>query len=73
MNCHVCGANMRETITDLPFKTSETTIVIVRSLPVIQCENCREYLLADPVMERLDAILEGIDSKAELEIVQYAA
>jgi YgiT-type zinc finger domain-containing protein len=59
--------------TDLPFKVSETTIVIVKALPVLQCEGCGEYLLEDPVLQRVDAILEGADGRAELEILRYAA
>jgi len=60
-------------ITDLPFKLSETTIVIVKALPVLQCEGCSEYILEDQVMERVDAILERADPSVELEIIRYAA
>lgn len=73
MRCHQCGSTMREMTTDLPFKVTETTIVIVRDLPVRQCENCREYILSDPVMERVDKILENIDGTTELEVIRYAA
>jgi YgiT-type zinc finger domain-containing protein len=60
-------------ITDLPFKLSEKTIVIVKALPVLQCEGCSEYALEDSVMEQVDAILERADPCAELEIIRYAA
>lgn len=73
MKCHTCGSLLVPVVTDLPFKLSETTIVIVKALPVMQCEGCSEYLLEDSVMERVDAILERADPKAELEIVRYAA
>jgi YgiT-type zinc finger domain-containing protein len=48
-------------ITDLPFKLSEKTIVIVKALPVLQCEGCSEYVLEDSVMQQVDAILERAD------------
>ncbi|HEX4498315.1 MAG TPA: type II toxin-antitoxin system MqsA family antitoxin [Thermoanaerobaculia bacterium] len=73
LKCHVCGSEMTRVQTDLPFKVSETTIVIVKALPVLQCEGCGEYLLEDPVLQRVDAILEGADGRAELEILRYAA
>jgi YgiT-type zinc finger domain-containing protein len=73
MKCHVCGSEMVRVQTDLPFKISETTIIIVKSLPVLQCEGCGEYLLEDAVLERVDEILGGTDGRAELEIVRYAA
>jgi hypothetical protein len=59
--------------TDLPFKVSEMTIVILKGLPVLQCDNCMEYLLEDSVMRRVEELLERADTAAELEIIRYAA
>ena len=59
--------------TDLPFKASETTIVIVKGLPVLQCNNCSEYLLEDPVLKQVEIILDNVDTSAELEVINYAA
>ena len=73
VKCHVCGSEMRQVRTDLPFKTGETTIVIVKALPVFQCEGCGEYLLEDEVLQRVDEILGGAGGRVELEIVRYAA
>jgi YgiT-type zinc finger domain-containing protein len=73
MKCHVCGAEMEPTMTDLPFKTHPTTIIIVKNLPVLQCKGCREYLLEDRVMEKLELLLGRTDDSTELEILKYAA
>jgi YgiT-type zinc finger domain-containing protein len=73
MICHTCGGKTEERITDLPFKLSDSSIVIIKGLPVTQCSGCGEYLLADAVMARVEQILESVDKAAELEIVQYAA
>lgn len=73
MKCHVCGASMRSSITDLPFKVNEKTIVILKKVPIFQCANCSEYQLEDKIMERVDEILEGVSSEVELEIIDYAA
>ena len=73
MKCGVCGSKLRHLITDLPFKVSETSIVILKGLPVLQCDNCREYLLDDLVMGRVEEILQKDDAEAELEIIRYAA
>ncbi len=64
---------MKTVVTDLPFKVREQTIVIVKALPVIQCTGCCEYLLDDPVMKRVEEILEKVDTTAELEVIRYAA
>ncbi len=73
MTCHVCGSQMTKQVTDLPFKISDTAIVIVKGLPVLQCESCREYLIEDSVMQRVDELLGSADSSVELEVVRYAA
>ena len=73
MRCHVCGSRMQSVVTNLPFKVHESTIVILKGLPVFQCESCTEYLLDDPVMQRVDEILKKVDIAAELEVIKYAA
>lgn len=73
MNCRTCGGLMEDRVTDLPFKVGESSIVIVKGLPVIQCPHCNEYILADTVMTHVEQILESVDKTAELEIVRYAA
>lgn len=73
MRCTVCGAQMRQILTDLPFKLSEHRIVILKQLPVLQCEACREYLIEDMVMAQIDLMLARTDSTAELEVLRYAA
>jgi len=72
MKCHVCGGKMNNTSTDLPFKINAKAIVILKGLPVYQCENCIEYLLSDEVMEKMDRIFENLGESVELEIIQYA-
>ena len=74
MKCTVCGARMGSMITDLPFKLGEQRIVIIKQLPVMQCRSCREYLIEDAVMQRIDVLLiMRADSTVELEVLRYAA
>ncbi len=73
MKCGVCGADLKPVTTDLPFKTSDHTIVILKDVPVLQCGNCGEYLLEDSVMRRVDEILATVAGEAELEVIRYAA
>jgi len=73
MKCHVCGSRMQSITTNLPFKANESTIVIMKDLPVYQCENCSEYLLEAPVLKHVEKIIENVDSAAELEVIKYAA
>ncbi len=64
---------MRATVTDLPFKHSDRSIVVIKNLPVLLCENCTEYSLEDPVMSAVEHILDAVDDAAELSVVKYAA
>ena len=73
MKCSTCGSTLESVVTDLPFKISDRCIVIIKHLPVIECRNCTEYLIENPVMERVDEILSKVDESAELEILPYAA
>jgi YgiT-type zinc finger domain-containing protein len=73
IKCRVCGSRLSPLITDLPFKVSETTMVILKGLPVLQCDKCSVYLLEDAVMSRVEEILQRVDAAAELEVIHYAA
>ena len=73
MKCTVCGGSLQSLRTDLPFKVSERGIVILKNVPVLQCHNCSEYLLEDPVFAQVEEKLASVDEGAELEIIQYAA
>ena len=73
MKCRVCGSALRGSITNLPFKVSDRTIVILKDLPVEQCASCSECLLTDTVFARVEMLLSGVDASAELEIIPFAA
>jgi hypothetical protein len=64
---------MRASVTDLPFKLSDRSIVVIKSLPVLLCQNCTEYALEDRVMATVDHILDSADDPSELRVVKYAA
>jgi YgiT-type zinc finger domain-containing protein len=60
-------------VTDLPFKLGDTSIVVVRGVPVLQCSACPEYLISDSDMRRVEALLGAHARDAELEVVRFAA
>ena len=72
MICHNCGGMLEKIIADLPFKVGHNSIIIIKKLPILQCQNCNEYLIEDPVMEKVDRIIDKIDKTVELEILSYA-
>ncbi len=73
MKCRVCGSILQTVRTDLPFKVHDRSIVILKDLPVLQCQNCAEYLIEDAVMGRIEELLSTVDKAAELKIIRFAA
>ena len=73
MRCRVCGGQQERRVTDLPFKVTDRTIVILKSLPVEQCDTCSEYLIDDAVFAKVETLLAHVDASAELEIIPFAA
>jgi YgiT-type zinc finger domain-containing protein len=73
MKCRSCGGLLEPRVTDLPFKIGDSAIVILKSLPVLQCRQCGETELEAPIMSRVDQLLASVDRSAELEVIRYAA
>ena len=73
MKCQVCGGTFEPVVADMPFKADDKRIVIFKDLPVLACGSCGEYLIENPVMARIDAMLATADRRTELEIVHYVA
>ena len=73
MNCWTYGAPLRSITTDLPLKVRNHTIVVVKKLPVPQCEGCIEYLIEDSVIAKIDELLGRVDRSRELEVIPFAA
>lgn len=73
MRCRICGGLLEARITDLPFKIGDSSIVILKSLPVLQCNQCGETELDQVTMLRVDQLLASADRSAELEVIRYAA
>ena len=72
MKCHACGGFMRSTRSDMPFKLDQNRIVIIKDLPVLQCDECGEHAFTDPVLQSIEIALTNADQNAELEIVRVA-
>lgn len=73
MKCTQCGALMEARHTDLPFKLGDTTIIVIRSVPVLECRGCTEYLVRDADMQRIEQILERRAMDEQLAVIQFAA
>ena len=73
MKCRVCGSLLKQQVAALPFKVGANSIVIMKALPVLQCEQCGESELESVTMKRVDELLATVDRSTELGVIQYAA
>jgi YgiT-type zinc finger domain-containing protein len=73
MRCRVCGALLERRVTDLPFKIGDSSIVILKALPVLQCRQCGGTEVEHEIMLRVDQVLAGVDTSSELEVIRFAA
>lgn len=73
MRCTTCGSDLAATMTDLPFRVTETAIIIVKGLPVMACELCPGYLIEDEPLSHLDQIMAGVGSSTELAVINFSA
>ena len=73
MKCHVCGGKLEHTVTSLPFRVSNRSILIIKELPVFECLNCTEFFIEHDIMARVEEIIGQVDESAELEVVHFAA
>lgn len=73
MKCRICGGLLEHRVTDLPFKIGDSSIVILKALPVLQCRQCGEAELEHAIMLRVDQLLAGVDTSSELEVIRFAA
>ena len=73
MRCRVCGGTLERRVTDLPFKIGDSSIVILKALPVLQCRQCGDTEIENETMIRVDQVLAGVDTSSELEVIRFAA
>jgi YgiT-type zinc finger domain-containing protein len=64
MTCRVCGGLLEPRVTDLPFKIGDSSIMILRSLPVLQCRQCADTELEQATMSRVDQLLAAVGGPA---------
>jgi YgiT-type zinc finger domain-containing protein len=73
VKCRVCGGLLEHRVTDLPFKIGDSSIVVVKALPVLECRQCGETEMEDETMRRVDQVLAGVEPSSELEVIRFAA
>lgn len=74
MDCVICkSGKMKDGKVTVTLQRGES-IIIIKSVPAMVCDNCGEYKLTEVVTRKLMNIAEDAVAKnAEIEVLQYAA
>lgn len=73
MRCRVCGGTLAARVVDMPFRRGDTSIVIIKSLPVLECSQCGDTELENGVMMKVHSMLAREAPPSELEVIRFAA
>jgi YgiT-type zinc finger domain-containing protein len=74
MNCTICKTGEMHPGKTTVMVERDRTVVIVREVPALICDNCGEYYLDNPVATRAATIVDNaVKNGAEVEVVRFAA
>jgi len=74
MNCTTCkNGTMEEGKVTVTLQRGQS-VVVIKNVPALVCENCGDYTLSETVTARVMEIAEqAVLNNAEIEVLQYAA
>ncbi len=71
--CPLCGGEMQDGITTIPFLINEKVIVI-KDVPAEICADCGEAYLKSSVVDKVESVFDKLeDLHAEMSVVHYEA
>ena len=71
MTCFFCKGRYGEGFTTHIVENNDR-VIIVKNVPCLKCDQCGETSYLGGVYERLEKILDSLDSLAEVAIVKYS-
>jgi len=74
MTCVICKTGRTRPGVTTVTLLRENSVIVIKEVPALICEDCGEYYLAEPEAQKVYALAEGAAQRdAELEILHYAA
>ena len=69
--CPLCGGEMRDGITTIPFLISEK-VVVIKDVPAEICSDCGEAYMKSSVVDKVESVLDKLDElHSEMSVVHY--
>ncbi len=71
MKYRICGGALVPKVTELSFKVRDSSIVILKSLPVLHCNQCGDAELEHGTILKVEKLLERVDLSSELKVIRW--
>ncbi len=71
--CPLCGGEMREGITTIPFLIGEK-VTVIKDVPAEICSDCGEAYMKSSVVDKVESLLDRLEElHSEMSVVHYEA
>ncbi len=71
--CPLCGGEMRDGITTIPFLIGEK-VVVIKDVPAEICSDCGEAYMKSSVVDRVESLPDRLEElHSEMSVVHYEA
>jgi YgiT-type zinc finger domain-containing protein len=71
--CPLCGGEMKDGITTIPFLTGEK-VAVIRNVPAEICSDCGEAYMKSVVVGKIESILDRLEGVGyEMSVIHYEA
>ncbi|RJQ41746.1 MAG: type II toxin-antitoxin system MqsA family antitoxin [Nitrospiraceae bacterium] len=69
--CPLCGGEMHDGMTTIPFLISEK-VVVIKDVPAEICSDCGEAYMKSSVVDKVESVLDKLDElRSEMSVVHY--
>ncbi len=71
--CPLCGGEMHDGITTIPFLIGEK-VAVIKDVPAEICSDCGEAYMKSSVVDKVESVLDKLeDIHSEMSVVHYEA
>jgi YgiT-type zinc finger domain-containing protein len=71
--CPLCGGEMKDGITTIPFLSGER-VTVIKNVPAEICADCGEAYMKSSVVDKIESLLDRVEAlHSEMSVLHYEA
>jgi len=71
--CPLCGGEMKDGMTTIPFMLGER-VTVIKNVPAEICSDCGEAYMKSSVVDRIESLLDRVEAlHSEMSVLQFEA